>query len=155
MNTITNKTPPIAAGFKPSFSSRNSGPPASNAPVAKVVIAINIPTRNRTGLVMNTFREIFPWLVPLDSPITEDVYHTTGTAEMVTRESTTKATDSKYWNRTPPRTGPNNPPIAAIAINFPACSPNLFGQSCEADAKQAVITAAPDAPCSNLAPARM
>ena len=155
MNTITNNTPPIAAGPKPNLSSRNNGPPASNAPVANVVIAIKIPTLSKIGLVMNTFNETLPCVGSCASPIIEAEYQTAGTARRVASDNTTKAAEPKYWNKTPPRTGPNRPPMAAIAISFPACSPNLLGHNCDADARHAVIIAAPDAPWTNLAPARI
>ena len=104
---------------------------------------------------MNTFSETLPCVGSCAPPITEEQYQTIGTATRVASDNTIKANDSKYWNKTPPRTGPNRPPIAAIAISFPACSPNLLGHNCDADARHAVIIAAPDAPCTNRAPARI
>ena len=56
---------------------------------------------------------------------------------------------------TPPITGPNSPPIVAMAINLPDISPNFVGQISLAAANPAVNIAAPDKPWISLAIARM
>ena len=116
-------------------------------------MANKTPTRNRIWSEKKTPMETVELVCSFAPPMTAVDVAITGQTTSVMRARTPNAEASPQLNSNPPRTGPNNPPMAAMPSNLPDCSPNRVGQRTEAEAKPAVMMVAPEAPCSMRAAA--